>query len=162
MNEVNFLIQFDLKHEAGHHFKLRYNWLVPQGAAYETKDTDTAQFKDLTLIRIEGEEPVPVAEPVVVEKGKKAPAPAKGAKNVEEILDNRPRTIQYTRDVSAESGGQGFKFTEGCAAKFANQLMTVQIMERDDKCVEKIVIDLSEMLWPENGSTVSLMGVFDV
>jgi len=42
MNEVNFLIKFDLKHEAGHHLKLRYNWFLPQGAAYETKDTDTA------------------------------------------------------------------------------------------------------------------------
>lgn len=113
-------------------------------------------MKDWTLIQIEGEEPQPVVDTSVPqEKPKKGAAPAKGAKVVEEITDDRPRTVQYIRNVAEEHGGQGFKFTDGAATKFANQFMTVQIMDKEDKCVEKIQIDMSEMLWPEKESTVS-------
>ena len=71
------------------------------------KETDTPQFKDWTLLQIEGEDPVP-AEPVVVTDpkaaGKKAPEKPKGKAVVEEITDNRPRTVQFKRDLAAETG----------------------------------------------------------
>ena len=93
--------------------KIRYDWMSPQGEDFEMKDFDTAPFKEWTLLQVEGEEPIP-AEPVVTDPkaaAKKAPAKPAG-KAVEEIIDNRPRTIQLKRDVAAENGDQGLKFTD--------------------------------------------------
>lgn len=59
-NEVNFTLQFDLKHEAGHNLKLKYDWISPNTDSYELKDHETAPFKEWTLIQIEGEDPQPV------------------------------------------------------------------------------------------------------
>ena len=74
--------------------KIRYDWMSPQGEDFEMKDFDTAPFKEWTLLQVEGEEPIP-PEPVVTDPkaaAKKAPAKPTG-KVVEEIIDNRPRTI---------------------------------------------------------------------
>lgn len=106
-NDVNFVIQFDLKHEAGHNLKIKYDWIAPKDEDFELKETETAPLKEWTLIQIEGEEPQPVVEAPVekVSPTKKGAAPAKGgAKVVEEVTDNRPRTVQLRRDCSAESG----------------------------------------------------------
>jgi hypothetical protein len=84
----------DLKHEAGHNLKIRYDWMHSQGEDYEQKDVETPAFKEWTLLQIEGEEPVPLAEPTAAPEkaaaGKRAPPPKKV---VEEVIDNRPRTI---------------------------------------------------------------------
>lgn len=96
------------------------------------KETDSPQLKDWTLLQVEGEDPVPV-EPVVVDPkaaGKKAPEKPKGKAVVEEIIDNRPRTIQMKRDFAAENG-EGFKFTEPVAVKFSKTIMNVSILEND-------------------------------
>lgn len=94
-NECNFVLTMDVKQEAGHYLKIRYDWLTSSGEDFEMKDTDTPQFKDWTLIQVEGEDPVPV-EPVVIDSkaaGKKVAEKPKGKAVVEEIIDNRPRTI---------------------------------------------------------------------
>jgi len=61
------------------------------------KETETPQFKDWTLLQVEGEALVPIVETAVIDPkavpGKKAPEKPKGKAIVEEILDNRPRTI---------------------------------------------------------------------
>jgi len=59
-NEVNFVIQFDLKQEAGHNLKLKYDWISSHGDDFELKDCETVPFKEWTLIQIEGEDPQPV------------------------------------------------------------------------------------------------------
>lgn len=98
-NEVGFTLQFDLKHEAGHNLKLKYEWPVPNAEDFEMAPQETAPFKEWQLLQIEGEEPVPVEEtPPEPVKGAKGKAPAKGAPKVEEVTDNRPRTIQLKRD----------------------------------------------------------------
>ena len=73
-NEVNFTLQFDLKQEAGHNLKLRYEWFSPTQEDYELQETETVPFKEWTLIQIEGEEPQPAQEPIV---DPKAASPAK-------------------------------------------------------------------------------------
>ena len=48
------------------------------------------------MIQIEGEEPLPVVEQATDSKispMKKGAPPAKGTAKVEEVIDNRPRTI---------------------------------------------------------------------
>lgn len=71
---------------------------------------------------------------------------------MEEIIDNRPRTIQLKRDVAAENGEQGFRFTEPVANKFKSNFLTVKVIE-NEQSVEQIKINLSEMLWPQQGKT---------
>jgi len=56
---------------------------------------------------------------------------------VEEVLDNRPRTISYKRDCAAENGDQGVKFTEQVASKFQTTVMKISIVE-NEKVVETI------------------------
>lgn len=91
---MNFNIYFEIEHEAGHLLKIKYDWISPQGDSYELKDTETSQFKEWTLLKIEGEELQPVIDPTVpLEKPKKVAPPIKGSKVVEEIIDNRPRTV---------------------------------------------------------------------
>lgn len=107
-NDVNFQLQIDLKHEAGHNLKIRYDWMVAQGEDFENKETETPAFKEWTLIQIEGEEPQPIVDTSLLEKispAKKGAPPAKGAKAVEEVIDNRPRTVQFKRDFAEEQNG---------------------------------------------------------
>jgi len=86
MNDVNFKITFDCKHEGGHYYKLKFDWFKP--GATQTEDStlqvesetiDTGFLKDWTLVRIEGEEAVETVQEDTKDKGKggKAP-PAKG------------------------------------------------------------------------------------
>ena len=63
-NEVNFTLCFELKQEAGHNLKLKYEWPQPNAEDYDLKECETAAFRDWNLLQIEGEEPVPVEEPV--------------------------------------------------------------------------------------------------
>lgn len=145
-NDVNFVIQIELKQEAGHNLRIKYDWMLPVGESYESKETETPVFKEWTLLQIEGEEPVPKEE-AIPSPAKKGAPPAKG-KQVEEVTDNRPRTIQYKRDIMEETGS-AVKFTEQIASKFVSQYLTVEIME-GDKTIEKFFISLSEMIWPES------------
>ena len=157
-NECNFVVQFDLKQEAGHQLKIRFDWLTLSGEDFEMKDIDTPSFKEWTLLQVEGEDPVPVEQVVVVDPkaaGKKAPAKPVGKAVVEEVIDNRPRTIQFKRDFAAENGDQGFKFTEPVALKFSKTLMNVCILE-NDQVVERIQLDLSSLLFPQDNVEVRL------
>lgn len=118
---------------------------------------ETPLFKEWTLLQIEGEDPQPVVEQAAAPE--KASPPKKGSaaakpKVVEEVIDNRPRTIQFKRDFAEEQQGQGMKITEPFATKLATQFMCVQVVE-NDKVLEKIQINLSELLWPENEQIVS-------
>ena len=81
-------------------------------------DFATEHFKDWNLIQIEGEDPVAVQEaadaadvkldakgkPIPPKKpeAKKPAAPGKGT-SIEEITDNRPRTINYVNDFAENS-----------------------------------------------------------
>ena len=96
-NECQFKIIFEVKQEAGHYFKLKFDWIAVQGDVIDYPKHDSGFFRDWNLIKIEGEEPKPV-EAEVPQKGaaqaKKAPPakpdPKKGGA-LEEITDNRPR-----------------------------------------------------------------------
>lgn len=76
-------------------------------------EIDTGMFKDWTLVKIEGEEPVKEevievkASPV---KGKAPPKPTT-KEVVAQVIDNRPRIVSYKRDCAAESADLGVKFT---------------------------------------------------
>lgn len=61
-NEVNFVIEIELKHEAGHHLKIQYDWIAVNNDDFEFKDFETATLKEWTLLQIEGEDPQPVVE----------------------------------------------------------------------------------------------------
>ena len=58
------------------------------------------------------------------------------------------------RDFAAENGDQGFKFTEPVCEKFLTHCLTVHVLDNDQP-VEKVNMSLSELLWAENGKTVS-------
>ena len=103
MNDIHFKIQFDCKHEGGHYFKVKYNWInTVSPTEFGAVDEETTHMKDWNLVQIEGEEKVDevveeaVADKKVDPKAKKG-APAKGATQakvggaLEEITDNRPR-----------------------------------------------------------------------
>ncbi len=109
LNDVNFTITFDAKHEGGHYIKVKYSWFtvgpIPTDGSptkVETTEVDAGFLKDWNLIQIEGEEPAEAlgedAKASAAQKGK-APPPKGGAKGappsstLEEISDNRPRTI---------------------------------------------------------------------
>lgn len=101
---------------------------------------DSGFFKDWTLLQIEGEEPKPV-EPVAVVDPKSAaaakkpppaqakPDPKKPAGALEEITDNRPRTITLTKDFAAEAGGAGLKINEEVAKKLSTALIKIDVCE---------------------------------
>ena len=107
VNEVNFKLQFDVKHEGGHYLKLKFNWFqlgaAPaepnQPTPIEPLEVDSGFMKDWQLLQIEGEEPVPQTPPEddKGKGGKKAPPPKGGDKkapsSLEEITDNRPREM---------------------------------------------------------------------
>ncbi len=57
---------------------------------------------------------------------KKAPPAGKGgAAKLEEITDNRPRTISYERDFAAEANGVGIDITEDIAIKFQEAILNI-------------------------------------
>lgn len=107
----------EAKHEGGHYLKVKYEWLSVNGDVIEMAKNDSGFFRDWTLLQIEGEEPKPAdatpVDPKAAAGAKKAPAaPAKpdpkkgGAPGaLEEITDNRPRTVTLTKDFAAEAGG---------------------------------------------------------
>ena len=85
----------------------------------------------------------------------KKPAGKKDTKAaVEEITDNRPRTVQYKREVADEHGGAGVKLTEPIASKLTSTKFVLEIM-KDDKPIEKIQFSMNELLWLNQGHTVS-------
>ena len=142
-----------MKQEAGHLLKLNYDWLSPTPDSFEMKQNETPAFKDWTLLQIEGEEPQPPPEVQVQEapKGKKPPA-GKGKPVVEEITDNRPRTITLRRDFGEEQGA--FAITHEVATDLTKAVMKIEIVD-SDSVVETIKIPLSEIIWPTQGQTVS-------
>ena len=84
----------------------------------EFTKNDSGYFRDWTLIQIEGEEPKPAEsaapiDPKAAAAAKKPPPaqakpdPKKGGAPgaLEEITDNRPRTISLSKDFAAEAGG---------------------------------------------------------
>ena len=61
INKCNFMIEFEVKHEAGHYLKLKFDWMKieqAEGTQITFPVTDTGHFKDWTLVQIEGEEPI--------------------------------------------------------------------------------------------------------
>ena len=114
---MDFCIDIELKHEAGHNFRLKYEWLHQEAAAeYEMREHETVAFKEWQLLQIEGDSPVPDEEPAVEAVAAKGKKPAKPSnKKEEEIVDDRPRTVILKREVAAETG-VGFKVTEESAS----------------------------------------------
>ena len=41
---------FELKHEAGHNLKIKYDWMSPLGDDYEFNNIETGLFKEWTLL----------------------------------------------------------------------------------------------------------------
>lgn len=65
---------------------------------------------------------------------KKPPAPAakadpKKGGALEEITDNRPRQISFTKDFGAEMGGNGLRITEEVAKRLAETYMKIEVIE---------------------------------
>ena len=101
--------------------------------------TDTGFLRDWKLIKIEGEEPVPdetveqqsqfASNRGSVGKGtdrNKKPPPGKGNNKIvvlEEITDNRPRTISYSKDFAEENNGFGLEVTEEVAINFSKAIL---------------------------------------
>ena len=123
----------EIKHEAGHYHKIKYDWIVVDKDEEITFPvTDSGFLKDWNLIQIEGEEPIAAEEEKAETKGdgKKPPAkkPAETKKGVagklEEITDNRPRQVSYERNCAEEAGG-ALEITEAIAIKFSEAFMNV-------------------------------------
>lgn len=125
---------------------------------------DTGFLKDWNLYQIEGEEPIVQEE--VDPKAKaaaKKPSDAKkgGASKLEEVADNRPRTVNYERDFAAEANGIGLEITEEVAIKFSEAVLNLQVFEtntetQEEALIETIQIDLSCLLFQETSVDVSL------
>jgi hypothetical protein len=128
----------EAKHEGGHYFKIKYEWISVNGDVIEMQKLDSGFLKDWTLLQIEGEEPKP-PEPVVADPkaaAKKPPAapakpdPKKGGGTVlEEITDNRPRTISLTKDFAADAGGLGLKINEELAKRLSDTSIKIEVIE---------------------------------
>ena len=159
----------DLKHEAGHYHKIRYDWLaIDKDDEISFPVTDTGMLKDWNLVQIEGEEAIANEE---VEKdkadgGKKAPAKKapeakKGAAGkLEDITDNRPRQVNYERNCADEAGG-ALEISEAIANKFSEAWMNVEIIEinketQEEKVCETLKIDISSLLFPKDEIDVSM------
>lgn len=160
VNEVNFKILLDAKHEGGHYFKVKYNWFQPGAATADGKPTfdnlliDSGFLKDWTLIQIEGQTPVDQSQPEEpVKGGKKAPpakADKKAAAALEEITDNRPRQISHTKNFQDE-GVASVKGSESFAKFFEGFLFSVQIWQvnretQEEKKREELSLDLTALL----------------
>ena len=116
-NECNFKVNMEIKQEAGHYLRIKYDWWNTEAEDFEI---DTGFFKDWNLIQVEGEERI---SPLSMTKNKsevKKAQPAKGAPakvSYEEISDNRPRIVNYFADF-AENGIPAMKVSELIAEKF--------------------------------------------
>lgn len=164
-NDVNFKVFMDAKHEGGHYFKVKFNWFTAQttpvserGQVPLLKDQtiDSGFMRDWKLIQIEGETPA-VASPEeeksapITSKSSKKP-PSKDAKKaatgaLEEITDNRPREVSFTKNFS-EEGVTATKGTEDFAKFFETFLFTFQIwkVEREtqqESMMEEYKLDLT-------------------
>ena len=98
----------------------------------------------------------------------KAPAKAKApekkgnVKALEEITDNRPRTVKYERNCAEENGDVGLEVNEPVAIKFASTFMTIEITETDretleEKTIETISLDMSSLLHSDSPICVSII-----
>ena len=112
-NEVGFKLTLDVKQEGGHYLKVKYNWFKvnngEEGVTVDVTENDSGFMKDWTLIQIEGEEAVDAASEKDTKAKDAKKAPAKGGKAaatsaLEEIADNRPRTIKFEKDFGEELG----------------------------------------------------------
>jgi hypothetical protein len=141
-NECQFKIIMEAKHEGGHYFKIKYEWLSVSGDQIELAKNDSGFLKDWTLLQIEGEEPKPAETAAPVDPkaagaaAKKAPPPAAkpdpkkgGGAALEEITDNRPRTITLTKDFAAEAGGVGMKINEELAKRISDTSIKIDVIE---------------------------------
>ena len=127
-------------------------------------------MRDWTLLQIEGEEPV--SQEVLEEMKGKAGAkdkkvdPKKAvAGKMEEITDNRPRTVQYERDFAAENNGVGMKISQEMAIALSEASINVQIIDVDketqaETLLETLTFDLSPLLFPKQNVEVSLLDPF--
>lgn len=160
-------LNFELKHEAGHYIKIKYDWLQMDQATGKADfvETDTGFLRDWTLLQIEGEEPVST-ETLEEAKGKVGGKDKKGdpkkapAGKMEEISDNRPRKVMYERDFAAENNGTGLKVNQDLAVALSEAFITVQIFDVDketqaETLLEKLSFDLSPLLFPKSNVEVS-------
>ena len=157
-NEVGFKLSFDVKQEGGHYLKVKYNWFkVTPGDAevtVEATENDSGFMKDWTLIQIEGEEAVEAAVEDPKAKDTKK-APAKGGKAaassaLEEITDNRPRTIKFEKDFGEELGK--VQVTEKVAHYLETFLLKVGIYDtnretQEETLLEEQHLDMSQLLF---------------
>jgi len=158
-------VTLDAKHEGGHYLKIKFDWLNVGPVTEDTpqvinkQEIDSGFMKEWTVLKIEGEEKV--QEEVEVDPKAKAKAPpAKGAPKaatgaLEEITDNRPRDVQFTKDFGEE--GLSIKVTEKVAKYFETFLMRVAVFEinretQAESLKERYELDLSPFLFTKKGS----------
>ncbi len=121
----------ETKQEAGHYFKVKFDWLNVNGENIDYQTIDSGYLKDWNLLGIEGEEPVAQEEQKAPDPKAKGKAPAKpdpkkgGA--LEEITDNRPRTVNFTKDFGAEN--VTLRVTEDLAKFMASAYMKIDLIE---------------------------------
>ena len=105
-------------------------------------------------------------DPAKVAKGgaaKKPPvAPPKGAagSKLEDIADNRARTVNYEKDFAADNNGVGLEVTEDVAIKFSEAILNLQVFDidketQDEILMETIQIDLSGLLYQQGALDMS-------
>ena len=146
LNDVNFKLTLDCKHEGGHYFKVKCDWFqagppAADGAQQQIykQVIDSGFLKEWTLIQIEGEEAVEavVEDAKAPAKGKAPPAKGapKGGGALEEITDNRPMEKQFIKNFGEESGA--VKVTEDLARYFENFLLNVSIWQVDRETQEE-------------------------
>ncbi len=126
-------------------------------------------MRDWTLVAIEGEEvkAPETIEPSAGAKGaaaqKKAPPKADPKKGgLEEITDNRPRTVSHLKDFALEQGGSGLRVTEDIAKRFQEAFLKIEIYSvnrenLEETLKETIKIDLSCLLFPKNNLDVNTL-----
>jgi hypothetical protein len=73
---------------------------------------------------------------------------------LEEITDNRPRTVTLTKDFAAEAGGVGLRINEEIAKRIADMAIKVEVIEVNRETQEETVrdgvsIDISCLLFPQ-------------
>jgi hypothetical protein len=156
---------FEAKHEGGHYFKLKYDFLnLTDTSSADLVKHDSGFLKDWTVLQIEGEEPKPPESAAPIDPkaaaAKKAPAPAAkpdpkkgGGAALEEITDNRPRTITLIKDFASEMGGVGVKINEELAKRIADTYIKIEVYEvnretQEESIKDSVAIDISCMLYP--------------
>ena len=90
---------------------------------------------------------------------KKAPAPAgkadpkKPGGALEEITDNRPRTVTITKDFATEAGGLGIKVNEELAKRIAETFIKIEVYDvnretQEETLKDSVTVDISCILFP--------------